>query len=158
MDKRVAALRCAALQKLCRVPSLLAIQKIGPRPRCGRFDFPITRSISWLYSFHHTRHRRWDDIWWPHGFPFGLPFAYLFGLLVVLIMWAEDWRLADKISLPVKVATSACVGYVAVIAILLIAPTRHLSLHECLTFGIIGAIPAAICSWLAGWFNKETAN
>jgi hypothetical protein len=94
----------------------------------------------------------------PMGFLFGLPFAYLFGLPVVLIMWAEDWWLADKISLPVKIVTSACVGYVAIIAILLMAATRHLSLHECLTFGIVGAIPAAICSWLAGWFNKETAN
>jgi hypothetical protein len=90
----------------------------------------------------------------PMGFLFGLPFANLFGLPVVLIMWAEDWWLADKINLPVKVVTSACVGYVAVIAILLMAATRHLSLHECLTFGIVGAIPAAICSWLAG-FNQQ---
>jgi hypothetical protein len=94
----------------------------------------------------------------PMGFLFGLPFAYLFGLPVVLIMWAEDWWLADKISLPVKIVTSACVGYVAVIAILLMVATRHLSLHECLTFGIVGAIPAAICSWLAGWFDKEAVS
>jgi hypothetical protein len=144
-------------------PSLLAIQKVGPRPRCRRWheaisDFPVTRSISWLYSFHHTRHRRWDDIWWPMNFLFGLPFAYLFGFPVVLIMWGADWWLSDKISMPVKVVTSACVGYVAIFALLLMAATRHLTLHECLTFGIVGAIPAAFCSWLAGWFNKETAN
>jgi hypothetical protein len=53
-----------------------------------------------------------------------------------------------------KVVTSACVGYVAVIAILLVTTTHHLSFHECLTFGIVGAISAAICSWLAG-FNQQ---
>jgi hypothetical protein len=91
----------------------------------------------------------------PMGFLFGLPFAYLFGLPVALTTWVEDWWLADKISLPVKVLTSACVGYVAVIAILLMAATRRLSLHECLTFGIVGAIPAAICSWLAGFAQQK---
>jgi riboflavin transporter FmnP len=52
----------------------------------------------------------------PMGFLFGLPFAYLFGFPVVLIMWGADWWLSDKISMPVKVVTSACVGYVAIIA------------------------------------------
>ena len=47
------------------------------------------------------------------GFVFGLPFGYLFGLPIVLVMWVEDWFLSDKIGLGMKVATSACVGYVA---------------------------------------------
>jgi hypothetical protein len=45
------------------------------------------------------------------GFVFGLPFAYLFGLPIVLVMWVEDWFLSGKIGLGMKVATSACVGY-----------------------------------------------
>jgi hypothetical protein len=57
----------------------------------------------------------------------------------VVLMWGADWWLSDKISMPVKVVTSACVGYVAIIALLLMAATRHLTLHECLTFGIVGA-------------------
>ena len=35
-------------------------------------------------------------------------------------MWVEDWFLSDKIGLGMKVATSACVGYVASIAMLLL--------------------------------------
>src|SRR5216684_630534 len=45
------------------------------------------------------------------GFVFGLPFAYLFGRPIVLVMWVEDWFLSGKIGLGMKVATSACVGY-----------------------------------------------
>ena len=84
------------------------------------------------------------------GFVFGLPFAYLFGLPIVLVMWVEDWFLSDKIGLGMKVATSACVGYVACIAMLLLTSALHLQIPQILSFGIVGAIPAAVCSWLAG--------
>jgi hypothetical protein len=63
------------------------------------------------------------------GFVFGLPFGYLFGLPIVLVMWVEDWFLSDKIGLArMKVATSACVGYVASIAMLLLTSALHLQL------------------------------
>jgi hypothetical protein len=42
------------------------------------------------------------------------------------------------------------VGYVASIAMLLLTSTLHLQLSQILSFGIVGAIPAAVCSWLAG--------
>ena len=84
------------------------------------------------------------------GFVFGLPFGYLFGLPIVLVMWVEDWFLSDKTGLGMKVATSACVGYVASIAMLLLTSALHLQLPQILSFGIVGAIPAAVCSWLAG--------
>jgi hypothetical protein len=77
-------------------------------------------------------------------------FAYLFGLPIVLVMWVEDWFLSDKIGLGMKVATSACVGYLASIAMLLLTSALHLHLPQILSFGIVGAIPAAACSWLAG--------
>src|SRR3984893_19202565 len=59
------------------------------------------------------------------GFVFGLPFGYLFGLPIVLVMWVEDWFLSDKTGLGMKVATSACVGYVASIAMLLLTSALH---------------------------------
>ena len=77
------------------------------------------------------------------GFVFGLPFGYL---PIVLVMWVEDWFLSDKIGLGMKVATSACVGYVASIAMLLLTSALHLQLPQILSFGIVGAIPAAVCS------------
>ncbi len=83
-------------------------------------------------------------------FVLGLPFGYLFGLPIVLVMWLEDWFLSDKIGLGMKVATPACVGYVASIAMLLLTSALHLQLPQILGFGIVGAIPAAACSWLAG--------
>jgi hypothetical protein len=83
------------------------------------------------------------------GFVFGLPFAYLFGLPIVLVMWVEDWFLSDKIGLGMKVATSACVGYLASIAMLLLTSALHLQLPQILSFGIVGSILAAVCSWLA---------
>jgi hypothetical protein len=84
------------------------------------------------------------------GVVFGLPFAYLFGVLIVLVMWVEDWFLSHKIGLGMKVAISACVGYLTSIAMLLLTSSRHLHLPEILSFGIVGAIPAVVCSWLAG--------
>lgn len=88
------------------------------------------------------------------GFPgvlFGLPFAYLFGILPALVMWLEDWWLCEKISLPAKILTSAVTGYLAVIVLLLLntAPGQ-VKLPQILTFGIVGAVPAAICSLLSG--------
>jgi len=80
----------------------------------------------------------------------GFPFVYLFGLPIVLVMWAEDWLLSDKIALGMKVATSACVGYLASIAMLLLTSALHIELPQHLSFGLVGAIPAAACSWLAG--------
>ena len=42
-------------------------------------------------------------------------------------MWVEDWFLSDKIGLGMIVATSACVGYVASIAMLLLTSALHLN-------------------------------
>jgi hypothetical protein len=85
------------------------------------------------------------------GVLFGLPFAYLFGILPALVMWLEDWWLCEKISLPAKIITSAATGYVAVIVLLLLnTATGQVKLPQILTFGIVGAVPAAICSFLSG--------
>ncbi len=82
---------------------------------------------------------------------FGEPeFGTLILHLIVLVMWVEDWFLSDKIGLGMKVATSACVGYLASVAMLLLTSALHLQLPQILSFGIVGAILAAVCSWLAG--------
>jgi Family of unknown function (DUF5413) len=93
------------------------------------------------------------------GFPgvlFGLPFAYLFGILPALVMWLEDWWLCEKISLPAKIFTSAVTGYLAVIVLLVLntAPGQ-VKLPQIITFGIVGAVPAAICSLLSGTSFKR---
>jgi hypothetical protein len=94
------------------------------------------------------------------GFPgvlFGLPFAYLFGLLPALVMWLEDWWLCERINLPAKVATSALTGYVAVVALLLLnTAAGQVKLPQIISFGLVGAIPAVICSLLS-WtgFSRE---
>jgi Family of unknown function (DUF5413) len=96
------------------------------------------------------------------GFPgvlFGLPFAYLFGVLPALVMWLEDWWLCERISLPAKVATSALTGYVAVIALLLLnTAAGQIKLPQIISFGLVGAIPAAICSLLSSaMFSRKVA-
>ena len=83
------------------------------------------------------------------SFLFGLPFAYLFGLPIVLVIWAEDWWMWRRIPIWLKVLTSAVTGYAASIAMLVALTSRTLSVHEILTFGIVGAVPAAVCSLLA---------
>ena len=83
------------------------------------------------------------------GLLVGLPFAYVFGLPIVLVMWFEDWLLERRMGLWPKLLTSALTGYAGVIALLLAATSRPLSLRETLTFGIVGAVPAVVCSWLA---------
>ena len=96
------------------------------------------------------------------GFPgllIGLPFAYLFGIVPALVMWLEDWWLCERIPLPAKVATSALTGYVAVIALLwLNTAPGQVHTPQFLTFGLVGAVPAALCSLLS-WtgFSRDAA-
>jgi hypothetical protein len=90
------------------------------------------------------------------GFLFGLPFAYLFGLPIALLVWAEDAWLWNKIGLWPKAVSSAITGYAASIAMLMVLATRQLSVREILTFGIVGAVPAAVCSLLARYEKNAT--
>lgn len=84
------------------------------------------------------------------GFVMGLPFAYWFGLIPSLVMWLEDWFLEDKMRLWPKVLTSALTGYVVSIAMMLIWTSVSIPLRQILTFGIVGAVQGAVCSWLSG--------
>ncbi|KAA0076024.1 hypothetical protein [Tardiphaga sp. P9-11] len=89
------------------------------------------------------------------GFIMGLPFAYWFGLIPSLVMWLEDWFLEDKMGLWPKVLTSALTGYVVSIGMMLIWTSVSIPLRQILTFGIVGAVQGAVCSWLSGVKTKS---
>jgi hypothetical protein len=84
------------------------------------------------------------------GFVMGLPFAYWFGLIPSLLMWLEDWLLEDKMGLWPKVITSIAFGYAVSIGMMLIWTAVPIPLRQILTFGIVGAVQGAVCSWLSG--------
>jgi hypothetical protein len=86
----------------------------------------------------------------PIGFLMGLPFAYWFGLIPSLLMWLEDWFLEDKIGLWPKVLTSTLFGYLISMSMMLIWTAVPIPLTQILTFGIVGAVQGALCSWLSG--------
>lgn len=93
----------------------------------------------------------------PIGFLMGLPFAYWFALIPSLLMWLEDWFLEDKIGLWPKVLTSTLFGYVLSISMMLIWTAVSIPLPQVLTFGLVGAVQGALCSWLAGVKPKRAA-
>jgi hypothetical protein len=92
------------------------------------------------------------------GFIMGLPFAYWFGLIPSLVMWLEDWFLEDRMRLWPKVVTSAVVGYAVSMAMMLIWTAVPIPLRQILTFGIVGAVQGAVCSWLSGIKPKNRAD
>jgi hypothetical protein len=84
------------------------------------------------------------------GFVFGLPFGYLFGLPIVLVMWVEDWFLSDKNGAKNESRHICVRGIRGLHRNAAATSALHLQLPQILSFGIVGAIPAAVCSWLAG--------
>jgi hypothetical protein len=80
----------------------------------------------------------------------GLPFAYIFGVLPTLAIGFIDRFLDDRISLWPKVVTAAAVGYVASVAMMSLWTAIPMPLPQLLTFGIVGAVQGAMCSWLSG--------
>lgn len=77
-----------------------------------------------------------------------LPFAYLFAVLPSLVMLLVDWLLFERLRPWPRIGTLAVVGYVTSIVMLLIWSPNQLHLSQILTFGIVGAAQAAVCSWL----------
>ena len=77
-----------------------------------------------------------------------LPFAYLFAVLPSLVMLLADWLLFERLRPWQRIVTLALVGYGASIVMLLIWSPYQIHLSRLLTFGIAGAVQAAICSWL----------
>jgi hypothetical protein len=84
------------------------------------------------------------------GFITGLPFAYWFGLIPSLVMWLEDWFLEDKMGLWPKVLTSAVIGSAVALGMMMIWTSAAIQTQQIITFGLVGAVQGAVCSWLSG--------
>jgi len=74
-----------------------------------------------------------------------LGYAYLIAVVPAWLTAGVDWALSAKPLYLRLVATMAAASILAVLT------ARNLGQRgETLTFGLIGAIPAAACSWLSG--------
>lgn len=83
------------------------------------------------------------------GVLLGLPFAYIFGVLPTLVIGFIDRFLSDRMSLWPKVMITAMVGYVASVAMMSVWTAIPMPLAHLLTFGSVGAVQGAVCSWLS---------
>ena len=86
-----------------------------------------------------------------------LPAAYFLGLLPAMLTARVDDVLAKK-NVRYRILWTALAGYVFIFAPLLAALLMGF-VHGpyLLLFGIIGALPAAFCSWLAGGSKPNSA-
>ena len=86
-----------------------------------------------------------------------LPLAYMLTILPALLTAVVDDGLARK-NVRFRMLWTALAGYVTIFVPLLPSVlTRSVHGPYLLLFGIIGAVPAAICSWLAGPKPAEIA-
>ena len=83
------------------------------------------------------------------GVLLGLPFAYIFGVLPTLVIGFVDRFLSERIGLWPKVMITATVGYVASVAMMSVWSAIPMPLAQLLTFGSVGAVQGAVCSWLS---------
>jgi hypothetical protein len=65
-------------------------------------------------------------------------------------MWVEDWFLSDKNGAKNESRHICVRGIRGLHRNAAATSALHLQLPQILSFGIVGAIPAAVCSWLAG--------
>lgn len=84
------------------------------------------------------------------GMLLGLPFAYIFGVPTTLAIAVTDRFLSDRVSLWPRVLISAAVGYVASVAMMSVWTANPMPMSQLLTFGTVGAVQGAVCSWLSG--------
>lgn len=83
-----------------------------------------------------------------------LPLAYIVGLVPALLVALVDHVCANR---RYRMLWTMIAGYVF-IYLPLLAPmmVKFIDGPEAFLFGISGAVPAAICSWLAGLKRKES--
>jgi hypothetical protein len=83
-----------------------------------------------------------------------LPLAYMVGLIPALLVALVDHIFANR---AYGTLWTTLAGYIF-IYLPLLAPmmVKFIDGPEALLFGISGAVPAAICSWLAGLKRKES--
>jgi hypothetical protein len=82
------------------------------------------------------------------------PWAYVVGGVPAAVAAALDYRLSAKAA-SVRLALTAIGGFVATVlfTVIVVRPSTS-PLREILGFGFVGAIPAAVCSWLSGEKKK----
>jgi hypothetical protein len=86
-------------------------------------------------------------------FRFGLEVAYIFGLLPALLCCALDWFLRSN---PYRITRTTALGAVISTPLWILFASPRLGWFLIVVSGIcLGAIPAAICSWLSGEKPKE---
>ena len=90
---------------------------------------------------------------WPALILF-MPFAYLLGIAPALVAWVADALLSRVLRLELRMVSSAVVGYAAS-ALFLYLSSDHATTRGALEFGIVGAIPALTCSWIADRAQKR---
>jgi hypothetical protein len=90
---------------------------------------------------------------WPYMIVF-MPFAYILGIGPGLAAWVTDASLSRVLRLEFRMITSAVAGYVAA-ALFLYLSSDYPTTRGALEYGIVGAIPALTCSWIADRFQKK---
>ena len=85
-----------------------------------------------------------------------LPIAYMLAIVPALLTAAVDDSLARR-NVSFRILWTAFAGYV-LIFLPLLASMKFMHGAPLLGLGILGAIPAAICSWVAGYQRKESVN
>ena len=86
-----------------------------------------------------------------------LPFAYLLGGIPAFFTGAVDVWLATKLPLHTRVVTTAATGYFVTLLwfLLQVHTDPRMATMEAFSFALIGIIPAALCSLLAGVAVRE---
>jgi hypothetical protein len=86
----------------------------------------------------------------PDGMLLLSPFAYLFGVVPALLTAIADWLLAKALPLYARVPTTAAFGYlVTFLTMFLTYNPSKVSLPLVFAYGIVGLVPAAVCSLLS---------
>jgi hypothetical protein len=81
---------------------------------------------------------------------YGLPLAFMMGIVPALFAALADWWFAPGLGFWPRIGATFLAGYaVTVVAGLIIFSQANNSLLDMMAFGFVGAIPAAICSWLS---------
>jgi hypothetical protein len=96
----------------------------------------------------------------PIGFLVLMPASYVLGLLPALLTGLVDALLVDRgLGQGARVAGTAAagflIGFLPILGAILWGFAQGPFL---LLFGIIGAVPAALCSWLTGWLDGRSAD
>ncbi len=89
---------------------------------------------------------------WPAIIMF-MPFAYMIGIGPALVAWVADAFLARVLRLEFRMIASAVAGYAAA-ALFMYLLWDHATTRWAFEYGIIGAIPALACSWIADRVQK----